>query len=104
MNNIMTNPRGMNLIIGPQTLVTLLKTITVIKDVHTVHSLKRPRHSNIRGVDRCSQLSDLPTISSLATPLEFEPVTLTLIPLVEPQTLPTLLKQLLSGNTHTLTL
>ena len=32
----MTNPRGMNLIVGPQTLATLLKTIIIIKDVHTL--------------------------------------------------------------------
>ena len=48
--------------------------------------------ANTRGVDGCGQPFDLPTISPPATPLGFEPVTSTLIPLVEPQALPTLLK------------
>ena len=45
-----------------------------------------------RGVDGRGQPSDLPTIFPPATPLGFEPVTSTLIPLVGPQALPTLLK------------
>ena len=49
--------------------------------------------ANTRGVDGRGQPSDLSTISPPpATPLGFEPVTSTLIPLVGPQALPTLLK------------
>ena len=48
--------------------------------------------TNTRGVDGHGQPFDLPTISPLATPLGFEPMTLALIPLVGPHALPTLLK------------
>ena len=49
---------------------------------------------NTRGVDGLSQPSDLPTISPSVTPLGFEPVTSALIPLVRPQALLTLLKEI----------
>ena len=48
--------------------------------------------ANTKGVDGRGQPSDLPTISPPATPLGFEPVTSTLIPLVGLQALLTLLK------------
>ena len=48
--------------------------------------------TNTRRVDGHGQPFDLPTISSPVTLLGFEPVTFTLIPLVGPQALPTLLK------------
>ena len=48
--------------------------------------------ANTRGVDERSQPSNLPTISPPTTPMGFELVTLTLIPLVGPQVLPILLK------------
>ncbi|KAL6321195.1 hypothetical protein AAG906_015539 [Vitis piasezkii] len=47
-----------------------------------------------RGVDGHGQPSNLPTIYPSSTPLGFEPVTLALIPLVGPQMLPTLLKEI----------
>ncbi|KAL6346342.1 hypothetical protein AAG906_033138 [Vitis piasezkii] len=48
--------------------------------------------ANTRRVDGHDQLSNLPTISPLATPLGFELVTSALIQFVGPQTQPTLLK------------
>ena len=61
-------------------------------DKYKAHLVAKGYTTNTRGVDGHGQPSDLPTISPPMTPLGFEPVTLTLIPLVGPQALPTLLK------------
>ena len=83
-------------------LSTFLKTIVVKKCAYPnfiVHSLKRSRHSNTRVMD--TQPSDLLTISPRTTPMGFKPVTSTLIPLVRPQELSTLLKAIvIKKNTY----
>ena len=86
---------GRIVIVGPQTLPTLLKTIDIRKYAYPnllVHSPKHSQHSNTRKVDGHDQPSDLPTISPLMTPLWFKLVTSVLILLIGPQELPTLLK------------
>ena len=82
------------IIVGPQALPTLLKAIAVMKSAYLklmVHSPKRPWRTQGELMDS-HQFFDLPTISPPVTPLEFELVTSTLISLVGPQTLSTLLK------------
>ena len=84
-------------IVGSQALPTLLKAITVKKCVYSnliVHSPKRPWHLSTREIDKRDQPFDLSTISPLTTPLGFELVTLTLIPLVGPQVLSMFLKSI----------